>query len=362
MANYVLWQALNMQYPSRVDVLHPATDASQFDNHFYYIPYLNKWQKFTHLLQGRIHRYTPWVLDFVDQHPNEYSHCIINCGLFGDLVEGLKKRGLKVCTIHHNYEVKYQMDNKRPSSFGGLTDIFVKRNEKIAYQHSDMNLFLTQYDAEQLGIAYGPSVGCNHVIGLFGRPNMNEKPISIDPLVPNRLVISGGLDSVQSVEGIKQFFREVIPAVDKFYQGDYSLLLAGRCPREEVMEYQKKYPQVTVVANPIDMFDTIRSQSIYICPVNKGSGMKIRLLDGLKIGMPIITHRVSAQGYDMLWDKPWFQIYDDEPSFMVALEKISSIIKSKPNLRQEIIETYLENFSFEKGSSRYVSAIQDFVK
>lgn len=361
LVNRVLWKTLSQMFPEGVDVLHPDVERRTYESHFQYIPYLTKWQKFNHLLQGKVHRYNPWVLDFIDQHPNEYSHCIINCGLFGDIVEGVQSRGIKVCTIHHNFEAKYQMDNKRPCTLGGITAAFVKDNESKAYRFSDMNLFLTKFDADQLHLAYGESKGNNHVIGIFENTDEGLVPSFINPLLCNRLVISGGLDSVQSVEGITLFAQEYLPVLTQYYREDFDLLLAGRNPKPSILKLQKDCPNIRVKANPSDMLTTIQEGGIYICPVSSGSGIKTRILDGLKLGMPILTHRVSAQGYDALWDHPWFQIYDDEDSFQKGLDMIVSTIQSNPTLRQEIVSAYQQLFSFEKGQERYVAAIKQFL-
>lgn len=359
--NRVLWETLSQLFPEGVDVLHPDVEKRTYESHFQYIPYLTKWQKFTHLLQGKVHRYNPWVLDFIGQHPNEYSHCIINCGLFGDIVEGLQGRGIKVCTIHHNFEAKYQMDNKRPCTLGGITAAFVKDNESKAYRFSDMNLFLTKFDADQLHLAYGENKGNNYVIGVFEKPNAGVISSVPNPLLSNRLVISGGLDSVQSVEGIKFFSQECLPVLKQYFHGDFELLIAGRNPKPSILKLQKGYPNIRVETNPSDMLSTIQTGGIYICPVSTGSGIKTRILDGLKLGMPILVHRVSAQGYDALWNRPWFQIYDDEDSFRNGLDMITSIIQSNPTLRQEIVSEYQQLFSFEKGKERYVAAMKRFL-
>lgn len=361
MVNRVLWETLSQMFPEGVDVLHPDVEKRTHETHFHYIPYLTKWQKFAHLLQGKVHRYNPWVLDFIDQHPNEYSHCIINCGLFGDIVEGVQSRGIKVCTIHHNFEAKYQMDNRRPCTLGGITAAFVKSNESKAYRFSDMNLFLTQFDADQLRLTYGENRGNNSVIGIFEKSDAGVITSVPNPLLSNRLVISGGLDSVQSVEGIKLFSHEYLPVLKQYFHGDFELLLAGRNPKPSILKLQKGYPNIRVEANPADMLTTIQEGGIYICPVSSGSGIKTRILDGLRLGMPILTHRISAQGYDVLWDQPWFQVYDDSESFRKGVETIVSTIQTNPTLRHEIVGEYQRYFSFEEGQKRYLAAIDEFV-
>lgn len=358
--NYALWRALVDQYPDRVDVLQPDVRDKTKDAHFYYIPYLSGWQKVVHLLKGKIHRYTSCVLNFVDHHSGEYSHCLINCGLFGDLVEPLKQRGLKVCLIHHNFEAKYQMDNKRPSTFGGMTDAFVRRNESMGYRTSDMNLFLTKDDAERLSSAYGPTQAHNHVIGLFEGSN---EPVDIpqSPLCANRLVITGGLGSVQSVDGIKQFFDGYDRLLSNFFLNDYEVLIAGSNPSQEILKIGKENSHVKIVANPCDMLSTIKMGGIYICPVVKGSGIKTRILDGLKLGMPILAHKVSAQGYEKLYRNSWFQVYEDEESFLNGLKTIADNLFSVPKLRHAIIEEYQGLFSLNVGKKNFEMCMDEFV-
>ena len=119
--------------------------------------------------------------------------------------------------------------------------------------------------------------------------------------------------------------------------------------------------QIHLVANPENMIETIIDSGIFICPTNVGGGVKLRIMDGLKLGMPIIAHRVSARGYDAFLGKPWFQVYDDKDSFNDALLKIIEVIGENRELRKEIIENYRQYFSFPKGKTRFLSSIKSFL-
>ena len=109
------------------------------------------------------------------------------------------------------------------------------------------------------------------------------------------------------------------------------------------------------------MSETIIDRGIFICPTNVGGGIKLRILDGLKLGMPIITHKVSARGYEDFWDKPWFQVYEDKDSFMAALNMINAVMKENVVLRDEILESYMRIFSFSNGKTRFLSSIISFL-
>ncbi len=361
LANRALLKALEEEYPDRVDVVHPKV-KNEVPSNFYLVPDYSGKEKIKGLLKGRVHKYNPWLLNFINQHRGEYSHCFINCGIFGDLVKNVQAYGIKVCVIHHNYEVEFQMDNRSLPTFGGHFPYFVRRNERNAYRNADLNLFLTNSDSETFKRVYGDiGKGNNTVIGVFEDVDRSFEDIKGKGLDAHKLVICGSLNSVQTLRGMEHFSANCLPVLHSFYKDDFSLMVTGRNPNDYICKLADSDKQIRLVPNPENMSETIIDRGIFICPINVGGGIKLRVMDGLKLGMPIITHKVSARGYDAFWDKPWFQVYEDKESFMRALEKINVVIKENDGLRDEIIENYAHNFSFSNGKARFLSALASFL-
>ena len=153
----------------------------------------------------------------------------------------------------------------------------------------------------------------------------------------------------------KDTYSDLYKQLELKIEGNTSIEEVARMQKEQ-MEQMKKYvqDQLALIKQcncPENMSETIIDCGIFICPTNVGGGIKLRVMDGLKLGMPIITHKVSARGYDAFWDKPWFQVYEDKDSFMKALEKINVVIRENDGLRDEIIESYKQIFSFSNGNS-----------
>ena len=90
-----------------------------------------------------------------------------------------------------------------------------------------------------------------------------------------------------------------------------------------------------------------------LCPTALGSGLKLRIMDGLKTGMPVLTHYVSLRGYEPFLDRFVFS-YADAESFRTALRKMKSISWN----REEIIRAYKDVFSFEAGVERLRKIVQ----
>lgn len=345
-ANRAFYDSLMLHYPHEVDVV-------QYDK---------TGGRMTSFMRGKIHKLYYWLLDYLDQRKGEYQVCVINTGLFGDLVPEIRKRGIRVVTIHHNYEAVFQMDNRRPTTLWGLTPWFVRRNEKKAYQQSDLNIYLSAYDRDMMRTHYCVTESLNDVVvggyetleqsKAFSKEEPRKNP-SID------VAISGCLNHLQTKLGIRDFaqyyedsFRTMMPSS--------RLVITGRTPCKFIKEYAHRN-DIVLVPNPDSISEVIKDCSIYLCPVNVGSGVKFRILDGLRLGMPILTHAVSARGYDMFAEKPWFQSYHDAESFEKGLQSILEYMDQHKNIRREIIQDYQSVFSFETGDKRFIDAISKLI-
>lgn len=343
-ANRAFYDSLTTHYPDSVDV----------------ISYLQVGGKMKSFLRGKINRIYYWLLDYLDQWKGECQICVMNTGLMGDLVPEIRKRGIRVVTIHHNFEAVFQMDSKSPMTLWGLTSWFVRRNEKKAYQQSDLNIFLSAYDRDMMRSYYGTLNPQNDVVvGAYEtleQSNVFSKEMPRNTHTLN-VAVSGCLNHLQTELGIRDFaqhyaslFRKMMPAS--------RLVITGKTPSPFITEfaYQNKFE---LVPNPENISEVIKDCSIYLCPVNTGSGVKYRILDGLRLGMPILTHTVSARGYEAFAKKPWFQSYHDAESFEKGLQTILKYMDVHKDFRREIIHEYKSVFSFEAGDRRFMEAFSN---
>ena len=87
--------------------------------------------KTLNFLRGHVHRFYPEITSFLKMHREEFSECIINGGVYaGDSIESIKKMGIKVTVIHHNFERQYHLDNKTIASFYGKCAYWINHWEK----------------------------------------------------------------------------------------------------------------------------------------------------------------------------------------------------------------------------------------
>lgn len=306
------------------------------------------------LVTGEMHRFTPFVKRYLEMHSNEYEYCIFDHNAIGGtLVDYARSKRLKTITIHHNYEPDYFKDNHPQRIYRNLLLPYVVRNERKAYQHSDLNLFLTQDDALTFRKVYGENHKINEVIGCFDLQECIDDSRGGSTSFPFTCVISGSLESMQTIDGIKYFFSELYQHIPC----NFKIIITGRNPSVEIRQLCNDKTNVILIPNPEDISSIIRQADIYICPVKTGSGLKLRLMDGLRLGLPVLTHAIAARGYDAFQDMDGFRLFNDGGSFLQGLEGLSkSLLTGKIN-RVEIQRKYQENFSLFAGIQKVKKAL-----
>lgn len=160
-----------------------------------------------------------------------------------------------------------------------------------------------------------------------------------------RYIITGNLSSRQNLLSILPWLETYYPVLREV-DPEGHLLLAGKQPTDELTSLCERLG-IELIPSPEDMDAVVSGADIYICPSDNGSGIKLRLMDGLKNGLPVVTHQLSTRGYEAFLDRGVYP-YSDIESFRSA---ILSAINDGTDHRQ-MKETYKKQFSFSAGVMR----------
>lgn len=303
---------------------------------------ISKYKKFINLCIGKTHRYYNIFEDIIKQ--SQYNYIIFdNSCVSYHLIDLAHKYNSKVITIHHNYEYEYVRDSSawfiRP-----IRLFWVKKYEKQSLFKSDLNLTLTQQDR----VLFQEKYALNHekveVLGCF-EPQKRQYKNSFQKMHSNCFIITGNLSAQQTKKSLIPWLKEYYPLLTKICPGS-QLTIAGKNPSKSIKEMCKQL-NINLISSPNDMDIILEQANFYICPTCLGGGIKLRIMDGLRHGLPILTHKVSARGYDMFANKFLFE-YNNTTNFVSSLKKM---ISQEYNNNQ-IINEYINVFSFESGVNR----------
>ena len=355
LATLAYYNAVKSLYGDNVDLMMPKECAFDDSNNIIKVPRRSVLQA---ILSGSPHRFKQFLNNYLNENKGVYDVCVLNGGLYsGDMMKMIHRYGLKIIVIHHNLEREYHIDNKSIFTLKGITPAFVNMLEKKAYTQADVNCFLTKDDRLLFEKCYGPSLKPVHILGVF-EPVPNNLPFLSGNLEQKTIAITGSMDSVQTIRGLNDFRDNYLDVINTSYP-DWRLIIAGRNPQKVAYEIVEKAPTLyKVIANPENMDDVTKKASVFLCPTNVGGGLKLRVMDGLRSGLPVLVHRVSSRGYDSFRGKPFFKVYSDHNTFAKGLKEIVSFCETGIS-RQDIQNEYLKIFSFESGCERIKNVFND---
>lgn len=351
----------------RVTLLCPAKmeddiNSYQINSNVQIIPIVSKisiLHKIFNYCIGRISRYYN-VFESILETANFDLVVFDNSKASSGLIDIAHKYVRSVITIHHNYEYDYVKDNVS----GIIKPLLLYWTRKYEYQaivKSDLNLTLTEYDKKQFYTKYHLSSHIKIInTGSFEYINQSYKKsiFSSSRIIGNKkkFLITGNLSAKQTYDSLISWFSTYFPILQKECP-DYSLTIAGKKPSNDLMD-TCRILGITLIPSPVTMADILNEAEIYICPISKGGGIKLRVMDGLKVGLPIVCHEVSARGYEHFVSKGYVIPYHDLSSFDTSIKEVLA----KSYNRDEIILEYNKYFSFESGVDRLKEVLLEFLK
>lgn len=300
-----------------------------------------KARKFVDLCLGTVNRFQKKLFKLVST--SDFDTVVFNnSDVSSGLIKKFKALGLRTITIHHNYQIEYLKGDS--SAITLLPNLFwTYIYEGAAVRNSNLNLTLTREDIALLTNHYGQAKF--DVIGVFEYKPFEQRTLS-ETARGHKYVITGWLGSRQTEDSLIPWISRYYPLL-KEVDPQAELTIAGRDPSETLFKLAEEHG-IRVIPSPVDMQPILDAADYYICPTDRGGGLKLRNLDGLKSGLPVLTHAVSARGYEYMQNLGIVCSYDSESTFMEGVRKLLSCGKT----RQRIIRDYQDFYSLEAGSER----------
>jgi len=159
------------------------------------------------------------------------------------------------------------------------------------------------------------NLGCNAPIEVvpFGIDLEDYKPTPVKQ--QNSLFYIGSMDWEPNEEGVKWFLKEVWSHAAKQFPNS-KIYLAGRKMPQWLLN--KKQQNLSVLGEVESAIDFINDHEIMLVPLLSGSGMRIKIIEGMALGKTIIATSIAAEGIDYHPNKN-ILIADTPEEFILAI-------------------------------------------
>lgn len=224
----------------------------------------------------------------------------------------------------------------------------LRKLENAMLKLPDGIIALTDNDAEYFRRYASQSAVVSIPIGVLNHKSANHS-IANDSTRNNLIYHLGSMDWRPNVEGMKWFIRKVLPIIIK-ENPEIKIYIAGK--KMSSWFFQRESKNLIVQGTVSDAGEYIADKSIMIVPLLSGSGIRVKILEGLKEGKVVISTSIGAMGIECNEPKSEHCGENRSESFLIAdnaddfAQKILMVYNS-PDLCQHISDN-ARNLAHEK--------------
>ena len=203
---------------------------------------------------------------------------------------------------HHNVESDMMFRRaKKEKNILKKSYFYLEAYKLRVYEKNEINNFninVTCSDLDSLRIeTLSPGVA-THVIPNGVDTDFFSASNKVTP-DPYYLVFIGGMSWYPNREAMLFFARQVWPLLKEKIPGIH-MHVVGEAPPEELHELAKVDDNYHVHGFVDDVKSIFYQAGIYVCPISDGGGTKLKILDALAMGKPIVAHRIACEGIDVI--------------------------------------------------------------
>jgi sugar transferase (PEP-CTERM/EpsH1 system associated) len=233
-----------------------------------------------------------------------------------------RKRASVVCDWHNvESELMQRYSEREPGrlrrAYAGRTARLMSEFEKRALREFDAHIVVSRRDAERL-----------HDLNSEARVLVIENGVDTafysdlevkDELLARRILFVGSMDYHANIDGAVNFAREVWPHLRKC-QSELIFTIVGKDPSPEVRELAQ-LPGIEVTGTVDDVRPFYREAIAAVVPLNVGGGSRLKILEAMAAGVPVVSTTLGAEGLDVQHDKN-IVIADTNEELVEAINRV----------------------------------------
>jgi glycosyltransferase involved in cell wall biosynthesis len=205
-------------------------------------------------------------------------------------------RGAGTILNHHNVEssmMGHRAANETrriPRLYWKMEARKLRRSESRYCPQFDENLVVSPEDAETLR-RISPGLSTTVV------PNGVDTEYFTPRADPggHTLLFCGGLDWYPNADAMVYFFEQIWPPLLARLP-DLRVVVVGRRPPSWLTDLAKRDGRIQVTGFVDDVRPYFEQATVYVCPIRIGGGTRLKILDALAMGMPLIGTTFACSG------------------------------------------------------------------
>ncbi len=257
----------------------------------------------------------------------EYGFVFISYAYWAGLLDYVADGPVKVIDLHDFLTLNnYQKSGKKKFSFGRMFE-----DEVSAIGRFDCALSISAEES----LVLGPFCPGTKFVNVPISAEQRFLPVNEDPEFDCLFI---GSANPFNRAGVDWFFKEVHP----FLKGRARVAVVGEASR-----HVKNIPDVALIGHVNELRDAYSKARLAICPLRSGTGLKVKVIEALSYGVPVVTTSWGLTGILQKYDNGCCRA-DTPEGFAEAILRYKDDKEAYLRLKKEAEGFFLKEFSIEK--------------
>ena len=220
-------------------------------------------------------------------------------------------------------------------------DLSIKKHKKtfnrLKHQESHMHTYADNFLAcSTKDVTELLRLNKNRIKGVVVPNGTTQKKFVQKDFSEPSLIFCGSLDYAPNKNGLLWFYETIWPKLKTTIKG-ITLTVIGRNGHDNAYAPLKIDPQINFIGEVKDVAPYYQKNNIAIVPLLKGSGTRLKILEAMSFGLPVISTSIGAEGINYTLNKNII-IANTLEEFELGLK----VLTSKIDLSKTISEKALQ--------------------
>lgn len=173
------------------------------------------------------------------------------------------------------------------------------------------------------------------------------------------ILFLGTMSWYPNSQGIEWFVKNIVPKLEE-NNFNYKLYIVGKDPSNKLIDVCKKYSNITITGFVDNVNEYIELCDVMVVPLFVGSGMRVKILEAMGKGIPVISTSVGAEGI-AIEDGINIIIANEQKEFIESLKKVNNEQLYK-DLQINGMDLFKERYSVASLNKKFLTLVEELKK
>lgn len=173
----------------------------------------------------------------------------------------------------------------------------IEKYEKKFCGDAALNITCSSLDSDRLRKII-PNTNISEAPNGVDLDYFHSEPKSLTNGKGLKFIFAGRLNAYTNAKAALRLVETVWPAI-KAKLPDATCFIVGSNPPQRLVDQAKSDDSLVVTGFVDDVREYLNTADIYLCPITDGGGTKLKVLDALAMGIPMVADPIACEGIDV---------------------------------------------------------------